>query len=189
MAYRGPRTESWTYFFTDNDLSALIEVWGAEARYLSVNNDVVVGNTYRDVLFADAGNNELRGHQKNDLLHGGIGDDFLFGGPGVDHLYGGSGNDVLRGGLGHDEIRPGSGDDRVRGGYGSDLFVLGSGFDVIEDFRISDNDKIGIRDSMNYALLQDGDNLVVSAKFGETFLSGVSLSIFDESTLIVLTSL
>ena len=185
MAYRGPRTESWPFFFSDNDVNALIEAWGAEARYLSVNDDVVVGNTYRDVLFADAGNDELRGLQKNDFLHGGIGEDFLFGGPGADHLYGGSGNDVLRGGWGHDEIRPGSGDDRMRGGYGSDLFILGSGFDVIEDFRISDNDKIGISDLMNYSLLQDGDSLVVSTKFGETFLSGVSLSVFDESALIV----
>ena len=60
---------------------------------------------------------------------------------------------------------------------------------MIEDFRISDNDKIGIRDSMNYSLLQDGDNVVVSTIFGETILSGVSLSVFDESALIVPTSL
>ena len=138
-----------------------------------------------EVLFADAGNDEIRGLRKNDRLHGGIGEDCLFGGPGADYLYGGSGHDVLRGGSGHDESRSGSGDDRMRGGYGSDLFVLGSGFDVIEDFRISDNDKIGIRDSMNYYLQQEGDELVISTTSGETFLFGVNLSFFDESILIV----
>ena len=35
MAYRSPRSESWPEFFSDNDMNALIEVWGAEARYLS----------------------------------------------------------------------------------------------------------------------------------------------------------
>ena len=34
MAYRSPRSESWPEFFSDNDLNALIEVWGAEPRYL-----------------------------------------------------------------------------------------------------------------------------------------------------------
>ena len=37
-------------FFSDNDLSALIEVWGAEAHYLSENDDVVVGNAFRGVV-------------------------------------------------------------------------------------------------------------------------------------------
>ena len=61
MAYRSPRGESWPEFFSDNDLNALIEVWGAEARYLSENDDVVFGNAYRDVLLGDGGNDELRG--------------------------------------------------------------------------------------------------------------------------------
>ena len=68
-------------------------------------------------------------------------------------------NDVIHGGLGHDEIRPGSGDDRMRGGYGSDLFVMGSGDDVIEDFRVADHDKIGIRGVMDYFLAQIGNDL------------------------------
>ena len=61
MAYRHPRSESWPEFFSDNDLNALIEVWGAETRYLSENDDVIVGNAYRDVLLGDGGDDELRG--------------------------------------------------------------------------------------------------------------------------------
>ena len=185
MAYRSPRSESWPEFFSDNDLNALIEVWGAEARYLSENDDVVVGNAYRDVLLGDGGNDELRGLSKSDLLNGGLGDDRLLGGPGSDQIFGGSGSDVIHGGWGHDEIRPGSGDDRVRGGYGSDLFVIGSGDDVIEDFRVADHDKIGIRDFMDYSLAQIDNNLRISTGIGNTILYGVDQSSFDTATLIV----
>ena len=185
MAYRSPRSESWPEFFSDNDLNALIEVWGAEARYLSENDDVVVGNDYRDVLLGDGGNDELRGLSKSDLLNGGLGDDRLLGGPGSDQIFGGSGSDVIHGGWGHDEIRPGSGDDRVRGGYGSDLFVIGSGDDVIEDFRVADHDKIGIRDFMDYSLAQIGNDLRISTRIGNTILYGVDQSSFDAATLII----
>ena len=185
MAYRSPRSESWPEFFSDNDLNALIEVWGAEARYLSENDDDVVGNDYRDVLLGDGGNDELRGLSKSDLLNGGLGDDRLLGGPGSDQIFGGSGSDVIHGGWGHDEIRPGSGDDRVRGGYGSDLFVIGSGDDVIEDFRVADHDKIGIRDFMDYSLAQIDNNLRISTGIGNTILYGVDQSSFDAATLIV----
>ena len=185
MAYRSPRSESWPEFFSDNDLNALIEVWGAEARYLSENDDVVVGNDYRDVLLGDGGNDELRGLSKSDLLNGGLGDDRLLGGPGSDQIFGGSGSDVIHGGWGHDEIRPGSGDDRVRGGYGSDLFVIGSGDDVIEDFRVADYDKIGIRDFMDYSLAQIDNDLRISTEIGNTILYGVDQSSFDAATLIV----
>lgn len=185
MAYRSPRSESWPEFFSDNDLNALIEVWGAEARYLSENDDIVVGNAFRDVLLGDSGNDELRGLRKSDLLNGGLGDDRLLGGPGSDQIFGGSGSDVIHGGWGHDEIRPGSGDDWVRGGYGSDLFVMGSGDDVIEDFRVADHDKIGIRDFMVYSLAQIGNDLRISTGIGNTILYGVDQSSFDAATLIV----
>jgi len=185
MAYRSPRSESWPGFFSDNDLNALIEVWGAEARYLSENDDFVVGNAYRDVLLGDGGDDKLKGLSKNDLLNGGLGNDLLLGGPGSDQIFGGSGSDVIHGGLGHDEIRPGSGDDLMRGGYGSDLFVIGSGDDVIEDFRVSDHDMIGIRDFMGYSLVQIGNDLHISTGIGNTILHGVNQFLFDAASLIV----
>jgi Ca2+-binding RTX toxin-like protein len=185
MAYRNPVSGRWPDFFTDNDLNALIEIWGAEARYLSGFDDVVVGNSYQDVVFGDGGNDHLRGLNKNDLLNGGLGDDRLLGGPGADQLFGGAGGDTIHGGWGHDEIRPGSGNDRMRGGYGSDLFVIGSGEDVIEDFRIADNDKIGILNSIQYSLEQVGNDLHLLSRLGATILYGVDQSSFDPASLII----
>ena len=79
----------------------------------------------------------------------------------------------------------GSGDDRMRGGYGSDVFVIGSGDDVIEDFRISDHDKIGIRDFMEYSLAQIGDDLCIMTGIGNTILFNIDQSSFDAVTLII----
>ena len=185
MAYRTPRGGIWPEFFTDNDLNALIKVWGGEARYLTEGDDNVVGNSFRDILLGDSGNDHLRGLKKNDLLNGGTGEDRLLGGPGADQLYGGAGNDTIHGGWGHDEVRPGSGNDLVRGGYGSDLFVIGSGNDVIEDFRISDNDQIGMRPSMQYGLFQDGNNLNIVTDIGTTILYEVDLYSFSQESFIV----
>ena len=185
MAYRTPINGFWPEYFTDNDLNALINVWGAERRYLSVGDDVVVGNSFRDVLLGDSGNDFLRGLAKNDLLNGGIGEDRLLGGPGADQLYGGAGDDTIHGGWGHDEIRPGSGNDLIRGGYGSDLFVIGSGTDVIEDFRISDNDQLGMRSSMQYGLFQDGNNLNIVTDLGTTILYEVDFYSFSQESLII----
>ena len=185
MAYRSPKSETWPDFFTVNDLNALIEAWGAEPRHLSERDDILVGNDYRDVVLGDGGHDELRGLKRNDLLKGGLGDDRLFGGPGPDQLFGGSGDDLVFGGVGHDEIRPGSGDDRIRGGYGSDLFVIGSGFDVIEDFRISDHDRLGLRGSIQYSLAQVGGDLHLSFDLGKTVLSGIDITAFDPSVSII----
>ena len=44
-------------FFSDN-VNALIEVWGGRPLPLQ-NDDVVVGNAYRDVLLGDGGDDEL----------------------------------------------------------------------------------------------------------------------------------
>ena len=185
MAYRSPKSETWPDFFTVNDLNALIEAWGAEPRRLSERDDILVGNDYRDVVLGDGGHDELRGLKRNDLLKGGLGDDRLFGGPGPDQLFGGSGDDLVFGGAGHDEIRPGSGDDRIRGGYGSDLFVIGSGFDVIEDFRVSDHDRLGLRGSIQYSLAQVGGDLHLSSDLGKTVLSGIDITVFNPSVSII----
>ena len=65
------------------------------------------------------------------------------------------------------------------------MFVIGSGDDVIEDFRISDHDKIGIKDFMEYSLAQIGDDLRIINWDGNTILFNVDQSSFDAVTLIV----
>ena len=63
--------------------------------------------------------------------------------------------------------------------------TVGLSDDVIEDFRVADHDKIGIRDFMDYSLAQIDNDLRISTGIGNTILYGVDQSSFDAATLIV----
>jgi Ca2+-binding RTX toxin-like protein len=185
MAYRAPIGDRWPEFFTDNDINALINVWGAETQLFSTNSDMINGSSYRDILLGAGGNDILRGRNRGDRLEGGRGDDQVMGGPGPDELFGGSGSDQLFGGFGHDTINGGSGEDRIRGGFGSDLFILSRGDDIVEDFRISDHDRLGLRSGIGYELIQEDRHLLVSTELGVTSILDVNLSQFMNNGQIV----
>jgi hypothetical protein len=134
-------------------------------------NDSIVGGSGNDELKGDAGDDTLHGGDGNDKLDGGEGNDSLEGGAGNDTLAGGKGANFLRGGDGDDEIvgekqsdtiAGGDGDDlidasdgddiiagnrgndTIKGGKGADTFVYreGDGADTIQDFLISEGDRI-----------------------------------------------
>lgn len=135
------------------------------------NDDVYVGNDKRNVfngLDGDdrirglGGKDELSGSDGNDVLNGGDGKDRLYGGSGKDRLAGGRGNDqliggpgedVLDGGAGADTLGAGKGTDTLRGGPRSDIFAIrykeradDPNPDIIEDFRLVEGDRIGVRE-------------------------------------------
>jgi serralysin len=80
----------------------------------------LLGSSFGDVLFGDAGANTLNGAAGDDYLNGWTGDDLLIGGGGTDQLEGAAGKDVLRGG-GRADI--------LIGGYDADVFD----FDAVGD--------------------------------------------------------
>ena len=186
MAYRSPRSESWPEFFSDNDLNALIEVWGAEPRLFGHDSDVIVGEAYRDIFMGAGGDDELRGRRGGDHIEGGLGDDQVMGGKGPDHLFGGAGNDSIFGGYGHDTINSGAGNDHIRGGHGADLFTLSAGEDVITDFRLSDHDRINILNGIEYFFSQEDQHLVITTEIGFTTLLNVDYSefLFSEGIIV-----
>ena len=185
MAYRNPFSGSWPDVFTDNDINALIEAWGAETRLFGDAQDLITGAAYRDILLGAGGDDELRGWKGADRVEGGLGNDQVMGGDGADDLLGGAGDDSIFGGYGHDTITGGSGNDRIRGGFGRDLFVWSSGFDLIEDFRLSENDRIGLQSGIGYELHQQGDDLQLISSLGVTTLLNVDLGGFSAIDHIV----
>ena len=178
MAYRNPSSGTWPDFFTTNDLNALIAVWGAETRLFGDDRDFVTGAAYRDILLGAGGDDELRGWRGADRVEGGLGNDQVMGGDGADDLLGGAGDDAIFGGYGHDTINGGSGTDQIRGGFGGDLFLISSGQDVIEDFRLTENDQLGLRSGIDFELQQQGNDLQVITSLGTTTLWGVDLGSF-----------
>ena len=185
MAYRNPESGNWPDFFTTSDLNALIEIWGAEKRWLGPEADQFVGADYRDVVIGSGGHDVLRGGAGFDRLQGGWGDDELLGGKGADDLLGGTGNDILKAGHGHDTLKGGAGDDLMRGGFGGDLFLLSAGDDVIEDFRLSENDRLGIPAGVSFSLAQVGNDLHVRTDQGTTFLWNLSLDNFNVAERLI----
>jgi Ca2+-binding RTX toxin-like protein len=72
----------------------------------------------------------------------------LFGRDGSDVLYGRNGNDYLNGGSGADTLDGGAGHDTLRGGTHADTFVFNAGRDVVEDFRLTDHDRLLLEDGL-----------------------------------------
>ena len=84
----------------------------------------VVGGRAADVLWGNAGSNELIG---------GDGDDDLHGLAGSDGLFGSNGNDTIIGGAGRDELRGERGDDMITSyDFGSDHVGCGAGIDTVK---------------------------------------------------------
>lgn len=88
----------------------------------------LAGSSFNDMLFGDGSANQLFGRDGDDLMYGRTGNDYLNGGAGADWLEGSSGNDTMR------------------GGTHADTFVFNTGQDVIEDFRLTDRDRLALND-------------------------------------------
>ena len=174
MAYRSPMSKSWPDFFSDNDLNALIEVWGAERQFLGDDGDQFFGNAYKDIVQGGSGNDRIHGTEGFDAIAGGPGDDELRGGPNADVVRGGSGDDWLFGGRGHDTLVGGAGDDVIRGGFGSDIFVYSAGNDLIKDFRVGEHDRLHLRADLSYELQQIGTDLRLITGMGDILIIGVN---------------
>ena len=147
MSYRNPASGQWPDFFTDNDLNALIEVWGAETQRLGDGGKIFIGKNYREVV------------------EGGVGDDRFEGFGGDDVLVGFRGFDVLNGGEGDDSLRAGNGRDFLSGGFGSDVIYGGFGRNTFYSERDGAIDQIFFKSDQwaeNWLYSSAGNN-----QFGE----------------------
>lgn len=185
MAYRFPLGGRWPTWFSDNDIEAMVRLWGAELQQYGDGDDQVVGGNYSEKIAGAGGNDVIAGRAGHDSLFGGQGDDLLLGGPGADWLFGSAGNDTLRGGAGHDQLRGGLGDDELWGGRGADVFGLSPGNDRVMDFRTSDGDRLGLPVGLGYSLAQSNNDLLVQTELGVTTLLNVSLAGFNPAEQIV----
>ncbi|WP_230530962.1 glycoside hydrolase family 113 [Microvirga roseola] len=152
---------------------------GDDMLYGDEGNDIVRGgNGYdlldggegNDRLYGDADDDQITGGEGDDLLQGGAGDDMIEGENGSDKLYGGSGKDVVLGwfgddqiwgGAGDDVLDPGAGNDRLWGGSGADRYVFNSdmGQDIVQDFKVYQNEMLLIRHNINHSGIVDFETL------------------------------
>lgn len=115
-------------------------LWGADGR------DALITADWGDVAGGGAGDDLVQGGAGWDTLMGGTGNDVVQGGDGSDLIYLGADNDTAYGGAGNDTLLAGPGFDRLWGGSGADRFEFwrGAGWNRIEDYALSDSDRIAI---------------------------------------------
>ncbi|WP_147115177.1 calcium-binding protein [Tateyamaria sp. syn59] len=104
----------------------------------SIKN-VVKGNSGNNVLDGGHGSDRIYGNNGSDTIRGGTGGDWLYGNGHNDRLRGQSGNDILHGGWGADRLDGGFGSDELHGGSGADAFVFRQmqkgETDLVKDFQ------------------------------------------------------
>ncbi|WP_259726388.1 hypothetical protein [Synechococcus sp. CS-197] len=210
MAYRNPQSDNWPEFFTENDLNALIELWGEEVafvppslvveqpdlkdvslRLFGAESDLIAGtdavdwiNGSRgsDRISGAAGDDFLRGGKDDDVLNGNRGDDWIFGDLGDDTVRGGKGDDVVNGNVGNDRIYGDLGNDQLRGGQGDDWIDGGDGNDQIWGDRGADLIRLSAGSDLVWDFsYADGDRLQLANERTYTLGSaGGNLQIFTD---------
>jgi serralysin len=120
------------------------------ATLLGVADINISGNANANRMIGNGGNNHLIGNGGNDVLYSYGGNDLIVGGAGHDVALGGFGNDRLEGGEGNDYLHGERGNDLLIGNSGADSFVFANmnGADVVQDFRLSEGDRLRLNDDL-----------------------------------------
>ena len=172
MAYRDPQAGSWPDFFSEADINALIQIWGAEPQVLNSASNAFVGSNLSENVSGLKGDDRLVGGGGDDQLKGDDGADWLQGSLGNDELIGGSSNDVLRGGNGGDWLTGGAGDDEISGGAGADSIRLSEGNDLIFGFSVIEGDRLELEKGMTFSLEVVDGSTQLRTMLGVTTLDG-----------------
>jgi trimeric autotransporter adhesin len=132
----------------------------------------------------------------DDLIEAGEGDDIAYGGDGADEMRGGLGNDSLYGGAGNDLLDGLDGTDLLEGGAGDDAYLVNEAGDTIveavdggidtvtssmasytlgdnvENLTLATGASIGIGNTLNNAITDNGGNHNLFGREGNDSLYG-----------------
>ena len=162
--------------YSESTLAVVVDL-----QFSQYNTGEAVGDVY-------SGIEDLAGSAFNDTLFGDSYANRLFGRDGADVLYGRGGNDYLNGGSGADTLDGGAQNDVLRGGTHADTFVFNAGRDVVEDFRLTDRDRLLLEDGLyGGGLTADEVVAAYASVVGSTvvfdFGTGATLTLQGVSTL------
>ncbi len=149
--------------------------------FLGEGDDQAITLSGEDIIFGDAGADDIKSGDRDDYIFGGDGDDKINGLFGNDRLFGNGGNDKIYGEEGGDSIYGGDGDDELDGGYDVDRIYGGNGGDTIDGGSEKDylygeaNDEIN--DNMdggggNDEMYGGGGKDIMNGRLGDDTLCG-----------------
>ena len=179
MAYRRPLDGSWPDFFTESDIQALVEIWGAASPKYGDADEYVVGTSLSesfellggdDWVEAGSGDDEIDGGSGDDNLYGNQGQDTLLGGDGQDELYGGQDDDQLLGNQDQDVIHGNKGSDSIYGGQDNDSLYGNQDNDLIYGNKGSDTIYGGQEDDSLYG--NEGSDYLYGNRGNDSIFAG-----------------
>ena len=166
----GLKIYGWTQNGPGEELETYIEM-GLDGIYddnTRVARDAIERFTAdRAVVYGDAGDTRISGHESADVVYAMQGDDTVLAGAGNDLVYGDAGNDIIAGQAGDDTLLGGAGDDILFGGSGSNLLVGGAGNDAIVT-EGGDSIRYAAGDGIDLILGQEDDSLILDGIAAET---------------------
>lgn len=111
--------------------------------------DSLLGGPGDDSIDGDSGRDEIRGEEGEDIITGGPQNDDLHGGPGDDTINGNDGDDMIFGGDEPDTLNGDAGNDTVHGDRGDDIVCGGADFDSLTgdlgDDQLYDTDSSSVK--------------------------------------------
>jgi hypothetical protein len=178
-------TQALEVFATSTDVSGAPFITATETINVSVespisyilgdvnDNNPLDGTGLSDLIYGDAGNDEINAGDGNDLIHGSTGVDIIRGDGGDDRIYGGDGDDFIYGGTGNDALTGGVGADTFvwelndQGTVASpaidnitDVFVTGVGGDVLDLSELLIDEENNSLENYLHFELADGDTVI-----------------------------
>ncbi len=123
-------------------------------------DNVILGNSFANVLSGLDGNDTLFGDGGADTLNGGDGADSLDGGGQNDALNGGAGVDTLSGGIGNDALDGGTEADAMTGGAGNDSYVVDDAGDLVTELAAGGTDTVSA--SVSHSLTDNVEALTLT---------------------------
>ncbi len=123
-------------------------------------DNLLLGNSFANVLSGLDGNDTLIGDGGADTLNGGDGADSLDGGGQNDTLNGGAGIDTLAGGIGNDALDGGTGADAMTGGAGNDSYVVDDAGDTVTELAGGGTDSVSA--SVAWTLTDNVESLTLT---------------------------
>ncbi len=150
-------------------------------------NDAVRGSRWSDTIDGGSDNDAVKAGGGADSVVGGLGADKLLGGSGPDTMEGGDENDTLYGDEANDRLYGGTGFDFVSGGAGDDLIFAGTEGDTLDgglddDTLWSSTEDDGFFSGQDYLIGGTGKNTYV-IDGGDT----VSAFASDDGSIIFVT--
>lgn len=159
----GAGNDTITFTSTNSSLNNIDGGAGDDKIFLYGNYNTINGGADSDEIEVHGNYNSVDGGAGDDIIAIYATDNTISGGAGDDYIEVTSTNNIVNGGAGNDDIKISATNNTVSGGTNSDYFIITSGVRQlhITDFSLSENDRLDLNYSVDYALFSGQTGAII----------------------------